>query len=56
MKKVRNIAKAFVIVVLYAVIFAVITASCGEKSDSSVIVAGSTSVQPYVEMLAAGYY
>jgi len=32
-----------------------ITISCGGKSDAHVIVAGSTSVQPYIELLAEEY-
>ena len=56
MKKIRDIKKfiAAVLTVIFmcAVMF---TVSCGGGSETAVIVAGSTSVQPYVEMLAQEY-
>jgi len=44
--------KTAVIVVLIIMVF---TASCGASADSVIVVAGSTSVQPYAEILAEEY-
>jgi len=41
-------------VALY-VVFACLLSACGAKTDTAIIIAGSTSVQPYAEILAEEY-
>ena len=47
--------KAAVIILTASVFLMFLTSSCGIKSEEMIIAAGSTSVQPYAEMLAESY-
>jgi phosphate transport system substrate-binding protein len=52
--KAKKILKTVLIAVFIAVFFMLICTSCG-RSEANVIIAGSTSVQPYAEILAEEY-
>jgi phosphate transport system substrate-binding protein len=52
-EKIRN-AKKFTAAVIFMCVV-MLTASCGGRSEEAIIIAGSTSVQPYIEMLAEEY-
>jgi len=51
---IRRIRTAFIFAIILFILMNSMT-SCGRKSDEMIIVAGSTSVQPYAEILSEAY-
>ena len=54
-KKRAVIAISILILVLFNIINMILISSCGTKSENAIIIAGSTSVQPYAEILEEAY-